>query len=267
MTKRAGWILIVGLFGVLIAASIVTGPRPAAAQDDLEVILDRGVARVAVSHSHPNSAKDPETGTWSGAYVDMYRAVFEPIGVDVEFVETAWGAMVGGLQSGAVDVALLVVRPQRALVIDYSDPIYFSPVAVLVRDGAYPESVTWADLDQADFRMALMEGAYAPILAPLLSQAQHEPATDANDALLKFETERVDGVAMHIWPLERYVRSRGRGQVVIPEPAIGMVNAFAIRKGNPDLKRYLNTALIAARAEGSLWAMFAKTGTESFLLD
>lgn len=258
------WVLILCL---LVMTTAVLS-RPAAAEDDLDVIRDRGVVKVAVSMGPPNASKDLASGTWSGPHITLYRRVFEPMGVDVEFVETPWGSMVPGLQSGAVDIALLVVSPARALAVDYSDPIYASPMSVLLLDEIDAEAVTWDDLNREGFRVVLMEGSiYEALARPRLDRAQPVAATDMNDGLLQLETGRADGFVNHYYGLARYAKARGQGRIIIPEPRIQMANAFAIRKGNPALLRYLNTALTVYRLDGTLRDTYANTDTQRFLLE
>lgn len=259
------WCLVLAL---LLSASVALIARPAMAEETLRAIQDRGVVRIAVSQSHPNMIKDLATGTWSGPHTALYRAVFEPLGVDVEFVETPWGSMVAGLQSGTVDITLFSVMPARALAVDYSDPIYVSPLSVLLTDGSGPEAVTWADLNREDFRIVVTEGGiHASLVGARLDRAHLVPATDNSDSFLKLESGRADGVLNHIYALQGYVDSRGQGRVVIPEPSIRMANAFAIRKGSPALMRYLNTVLMVFRLDGTLRDIYAGTDTQRFLLD
>ena len=43
--------------------------------------------------------RDPKTGKLSGYYVDTVRKLFDPLGIEVEFIETKWGTFPGALAS------------------------------------------------------------------------------------------------------------------------------------------------------------------------
>jgi len=255
----------------LLASALVAAPAPASAdeRDDLARIMDRGTVRVAMSHSPPNLVRDLVSGEWTGPYADLYRSIFASIDVEVEFVDTPWGTMIPGLQSGDVDLALLAVLPARAVAISYSDPVEFSPLAVLLPDGETPEApVAWAELDREGFRFsAISGGVHARMLEAILTDAEILLSVDYNGGILQLETGRVDAVAGHINNIGSYVTERGRGRVVVPEPAVGMVSAIAFRPGNPALERFINAGLLSHRMDGSMRAFFAEAGTADFLYD
>lgn len=254
----------------LAVAAASAGSTAAIAQDrdDLARIMERGTVRVAMSHSPPNLVKDVVTGDWSGPYADLYRSIFATIDVEVVFVDTPWGGMIPGLQSGDVDLALLAVLPARAVAVDYSDPVEFSPLAVLLPDAATDEAVTWEALDREGFRFsAISGGVHAQMLETILTDAQIVPSVDYNGGILQLETGRADAVAGHINNIGSYVKERGLGRVVVPEPAVGMVSAIAFRPDNPALKRFLNAGLLSHRMDGSMRAFFSAAGTADFLYE
>lgn len=251
---------------LLLCAVLLVPAKAADGEDALTTIRERGVVRVALSHSPPNLVKDVTTGEWSGAWPDLFRSIFGSIDVEVEFVDTPWGSMVPGLQSGNVDLAVLAILPNRAVTVDYSDPVDFSPIAVLVPEGDPEETVTWSSLDREGFRISVLAGGAAEqMLRRMLQRAELVAAVDYNDSWLQLQTDRADAMTGYVHTVEGYARDRGEGVVLVPEPSVGLATAITFRPGNPALKRFLNAGIVARRMDGSLRAFFARTGTADYL--
>lgn len=236
-------------------------------RDDLAVIMDRGFVRVAVHHGPPGTVKDFATGEWSGLYPALYRAIFGTIDVEVEFVDTHWAAMIPALQSGNVDMAFLAIHPSRAATLDNSVPLLFNPMSVLVLD-AEAESFAWEDFDEPGTRVAVNDGSlHEALVREMLPQATFVLAQDTAETFVQLESGRADLVVNNFIPLDRFVKVRERGAVVVPEPAVGNVNAFLFRKNNPDLRRFLDNAILYMRVNGTLNAIFRDHGLEDFLYE
>lgn len=255
--------LLVGLIALGAAGQVSASEE----RDDLAVIKERGVVRVAMTHSPPDFVKDVATGGWSGPFAELYRAMFAMIDVEVEFVDTPWRAVVPSLQSRGVDVAALSLFPARSDAIDNTEPFRFVPMGMLLPDGE-EETVTWDSVDRENLRVAVMDGAiHERLLGNVAPNATVVTGQDHNEAILLLETGRADAVVAHYTALRSYVDARGRGVALVPDPAVGLVTTLVLRKGNPDLKRFLQNSLDFLSANGTMRAIFRQTGSAEFLID
>lgn len=256
-----------GLAALLfLCAGMLAQVQAVAAEDALDTIRERGVVRVAVSHSPPNTVKDIVTGEWSGLYPDIYEAIFSTIGVDVEYVETDWGSMIPGLQTGIVDMTVMGMTAPRALVFEYAEPLLAVQLSILLLEEV-PAEITWEELDRPGFRV----GTQGPILIDfaerVLPNSELVISETQDETFVNLQTGRVDAAISYYLPLVRFSEARDIGFVRIPEPVVGTANTIMFRTGNPDLKRFIDTAIVTMRLNGSLRAIFRKHGFEDFMYE
>ena len=70
-------------------------------------ILAKGVLRVGTAGDYqPMSYLDPKTGAYAGFDVELAEDLGSELGVEVEFVETSWPALMEDTQSGKFDLAI-----------------------------------------------------------------------------------------------------------------------------------------------------------------
>jgi polar amino acid transport system substrate-binding protein len=108
---------VIGAFAVAMALS-----APAAKADGFwQDVQKRGTLRCAAALAPPFVMKDPKTGEYGGAYLDLCKQFADVLGVKVEFVDTNWDNIVAGLQAGKWDMSPALNRtPARALAINFS---------------------------------------------------------------------------------------------------------------------------------------------------
>ncbi|MCG8565802.1 MAG: transporter substrate-binding domain-containing protein, partial [Desulfobacterales bacterium] len=82
----------------------------------IEKIQKRGVIRVGMSTFVPWAMKD-KTGRLIGFEIDVARKLAKDMGVDVEFVPTAWSGIIPALLTGKFDVIIggMGITPERNL--------------------------------------------------------------------------------------------------------------------------------------------------------
>ncbi|TMJ08920.1 MAG: transporter substrate-binding domain-containing protein [Bacillati bacterium ANGP1] len=117
-------------------------------QSLLKEIHDRGELRVGFALAEPSQFKDPTTGEWKGIAVDIMSDWAKVLGVKFVPVDTSWDAMIPGLLAKKYDFASsLNRRPQRALVVTYSDS-FIVDRAVFAVDTRKSQAKTWAELNK-----------------------------------------------------------------------------------------------------------------------
>ena len=92
----------------------------------------------AVAGGAPYYMKDLASGQWKGLYVDIAKALADDMEAELEITETTWGNSVLDLQSNKIDIFFgLNPTPKRALVVDFSVPVFNNAYGLLI-NSSYP---------------------------------------------------------------------------------------------------------------------------------
>ncbi|SDJ53266.1 substrate-binding periplasmic protein [Salipiger marinus] len=245
------------------ATAVVVSLSPALAQDsDLQRILDEKVVRVGAVEAYPSYRQDLASGEWEGIYPEIVEALFSQIGVEVEFVPTEWGTAAAGLQSGRFDlIGGFSARPERALVVAFTDPVAQVPVGVAFSSEENASLATnWDSLNNSDVRIAVADGsATMRMVQKMAPNATFVPVKTEDAAILELESDRVDFFASTESSLTLYGRARADAVTVnYPEPKIGQDSGFALRKAQPEFQDWLTVSLNSMVSDGTIPAIRSK---------
>ncbi len=83
----------------------------------------------------PFEYKDPNTGKHTGFDVELWDLIAQEIGAEYELQPMDFNGIIPGLQSGQIDVGIagMTIKPERAKVVDFSDPYYNAGLLILVK--------------------------------------------------------------------------------------------------------------------------------------
>jgi polar amino acid transport system substrate-binding protein len=109
-------------------------------------ILLAGVARIApaapvktyvvgsTATGVPFSFIDVKTNTLTGAMIDIMQAISADSGFQIDLRLTAFGALIPSLTTRKIDIiaAAMLKTPERAKVVDFSDPVYSYGAGIVV---------------------------------------------------------------------------------------------------------------------------------------
>ncbi len=155
ITKASGW----ALPALLLSLVDIT---QAATATDLEEIRERGSIRIAVADEVPYGYLD-ENGEGRGAGPEVARHVLGELGIEnIEWVVTAFGDLIPGLEEGRFDMAAaeMAIRPARCERVLFSAPNTSYGEGLLVRAANPLEIGGYADFaERDDLRIAVLEGA------------------------------------------------------------------------------------------------------------
>jgi polar amino acid transport system substrate-binding protein len=240
------------LFGAALGATMAAGiALPAAAQSSAQAltsdsvitqIQEEGVIRIGLSLFVPWSMRDVN-GDLIGFELDVGRRLAEDMGVEVEFVPTAWDGIIPALLAGNFDVIIsgMSVTPQRNLTVNFTDPYAFSGLAILA-NREMTAGMSLEDLNSPDVIFAARRGATpAVVIADRFPEAQlllfdedgaaaqevlngNAHATMASQPSPNREAGRHPDV-LYV-PFDQLFDPRGEG--------------FAVRRGDPDALNFFN---------------------------
>ncbi|WP_420583654.1 transporter substrate-binding domain-containing protein [Ruegeria sp.] len=224
----------------LSAAALAQGAVAQERENLWADVQERGTLRVGVAEAPPLLVRDPKTGEWSGYFLDVMDGFAESIDVKVEPVETTWGNMVAGLQAGKWDISSALNRkPQRALAVNYSIPIWSYEIGLLydTRNPKITEDMTsLADFDKEGITIAVIQGAAGDLsITPQVENAKIIRLDGANEGRLAIIAKRADVFATDS-DIHRItiLQNPDWAAQTLPEPAIAKQGiAFGLRKSVP----------------------------------
>ena len=240
------------IFGAALGAAMALGTTlPATAQSTAQALVadsvitqiqEEGVIRIGLSLFVPWSMRDVN-GDLIGFELDVGRHLAEDMGVEVEFVPTAWDGIIPSLLAGNFDVIIsgMSITPQRNLTINFSDPYSYAGIALLA-NSAMTDGMALEDFNSPDVIFAARRGATpAVVIADRFPEAQlllfdedsaavqevlngNAHATMAQQPQPNREVNRHPDVLSV--PFDLLFDPRGAG--------------FAMRRGDPDALNYFN---------------------------
>ncbi len=184
-----------GVFAACTGAAIAEAQTADSYWQDIQ---KRGVLRCGAAAAPPHVIRDPQTGAYSGTFVDLCREFAEQaLGVKVEIVDTTWDNIVAGLQAGRWDLSMALNQtPKRAMAITFSEPAWHYQITI-VYDKANPKlqpaPKSLDDLDRDGISMAVMSGtAQEQSLTARIKTAALVRLPDVDATRLALSSHRAD---------------------------------------------------------------------------
>ncbi len=106
-----------------------------AADGLLAQILETGVLRVSTDPAYPpQSSYDEATGEWQGFDIDVANEIATRMGVTTQWETPAWDVITAGNWNDRWDISVgsMSITEERAQVLDFSEPYYFTPAGAAV---------------------------------------------------------------------------------------------------------------------------------------
>jgi polar amino acid transport system substrate-binding protein len=175
----------------------------------------------------PYFHKDLATGEWSGFCVEMEKDLANELGAKLEIVESTWGNAILDVRSGKIDITFGVnPTPKRALVLDFSRPIFYNSFVIVTRKGFTAD--TWEKLNKPSVKIAVDLGSSHELIARHYCPKAHITAFKSRDeVIMAVQSARVDAlVCTALLGLTAVKKNPALGGVTIPRPLL-QVNVCA----------------------------------------
>jgi len=234
MTRRLA-LLALALGFVLTAAT--------AHAEALDDIIKRGTLIVAVSLGTPpygltNAQMEPD-----GYDVGLAKLIARELGVKLQIVDTVASNRIPSLTSGKVDIVIssFSITPERAKAIAFTNCVYVDQQVAVA-----PASVTLTSMDdmkgkRVGVTRATTNDIVMTRLAPPGVQVQrYDDDASTSQAMLAGQVDAiVTGAALAV-----AIRDRNPAQKLSVKFLVSQAPmAIGIRRGDPDLLHWLNTAI------------------------
>lgn len=234
-------------------ADSTSSSAPASEGRSLADVQDAGVLVVGTEGTYrPFSFHEGGSGELTGYDIEVVTAVAEKLGVDVEFEETQWDGIFGGLDAGRFDVIAnqVSINEERLEDYDFSTPYTVSPGVLIVAEDN-TDIASLEDLEGRTSAQSLTSNWYDVAESFGASVEAVEGWAQAAELLRQ---GRVDATVNDELTFLDYEQTEGgdTGLKIVDETDEASENAFAFRKGSDDLVEAVDSALEDLRTDGTL---------------
>lgn len=252
MRRMVGW-----LKGALLGLAAWAAALGAAQADDLQRIMAEGVVKVGVCLAAAPAGFLDSEGNPRGYDVDVATQLAEQLGVDLKVVEVTGTTRTPRLLSGAIDIiaCTMTATAPRAREIDFSFPYLRTGIKLLVQRGSGIRSFG----DIGDRRLVIGRGTTSEILArERAPRAQYIFVENPGDATLLMRQGQADAYVEDALTIDHIAAAYPQQVEALPETYSSDAISFGIRKGNPDLLRWLDLFASTYVTSGRYQATYAK---------
>lgn len=186
-----------------------------------------------------------KNGEFVGYDMDLGRAIGNSLGVDVEFKQFKFDALIPALQTGDIDIVIAAntIRGDRAKAVSFSNPYYATGQIVLV-SSKDQTSKSWKDLNKKGLKIGTEQGTTGSLLAKKTFEeatvVDFDQYTEAVMALTKGDIDAV----IYDEPLIRVTEQMQKGKVRAIYELISKENlGVMVPHGDLQMVQWLNSFL------------------------
>ena len=255
------------LVGALISIGMMVGATNIASADSarqslssdsaLEQIKKRGTLRIGLSTFVPWAMRDKKGGL-IGFEIDVGKRVAADMGVEVEHIPTAWDGIIPALLAGKFDVIIsgMSITMKRNLTVNFTHP-YANTGYILVGSTAMAQKKglkTLEDYNSSDITIATRRASTGAIAAQKnFPKAKLIYFDDGTMGIQEAANGKVDATTSTP-PKAAYDIEKRPGKLFVVDKALMSPTreAFAVRKGDPDILNWFNNWIDNVKASGWL---------------
>lgn len=255
-TLLTGAALVAGLG--LAATGPVTGAelqKQLTSESVIETIMQRGKMRVGMATFVPWAMRDKK-GELIGFEIDVATKLAEDLGVEVEFVPTAWSGIIPALIAGKFDVIIggMSVTPKRNLTVNFTAPYAHSGMGV-VANKELAGSLKWPD-DYNSRKVTFTCRRGATSCTDTQEMFPKAKLRQFDDAALVLQ-EVVNGNAHAVLTsFPKPTLWQSQHSAVLFNPTLDKLTegneSFAMRKGDPDAMNIFSNWIMVNKSNGWL---------------
>jgi len=247
------------LLALLLGLTGCGGPAPSGERaSTLDRILATRVLRIGMNPGYAPFEMVDTNGSIIGFDADVAHYVAGQLGngVRVEFRKSDWDPIIANLNAGKFDIILsgMTRTPQRALRCDFTDPYFETGQALLVNRAKHKPSpgLTVRDFDRPGVVVATKLGTTGEIAArKFFRVATVKTMETESDAALEVDAGRADLMVYD----QPYIAIRAQESpartFAVLDPFTKEYLAMAVRKGDTELRDWLNLVIFELKASGT----------------
>jgi polar amino acid transport system substrate-binding protein len=240
------------------------GPAPAADRPStLDRIVATKVLRVGMNPGYAPFEMIDVDGNMIGFDVDVARYVATEMGngVKAEFVKSDWDPIIANLNADKFDLIMsgMTRTPERALRCAFTDPYFETGQALLVNRAKWKPSPKLGvrDFDRPGVVVATRLGTTGEIAArKLFRKATIKTMESESDAALEVDAGRADVMVYDKPFVAIRAQESPERTFAILEPFTKEYLAMAVRRGDTELRDWLNLTIFELRASGTYDSLY-----------
>lgn len=246
-------VLMLALFAACGTANNDVKPTDAP-KDDVQKLV------MATNASFPPYEFVGENGAYEGIDVEIAGKIAEKLGLELEIVDTEFGSIIGGVQSGKYDMGMagMTVTDERKESVDFTNTYATAVQVVIVAEDCPYESFEdfYTGFDDEENPTGVVEGIKIGVQQDTTGDiySSDEPANwgfgeenvirykTGNDAVAALKSGKVTAVVIDSEPAKAYVEAN-EGLKILDGAYAEEEYAICVAKENSDLLDQINTAL------------------------
>lgn len=226
----------------------------------LAEIRERGVLRVGAECLYKGTCYlDPETGERLGYGVDLTNMLAADLGVEVEWQDVEWTALIPSLQTGKIDMISqgMTKTPERLLSVLMSDPMEFYPQALVLNasdpltDNDNLDEVI-ATLNSPDKTITFLLGGAHEVLVDRFFPEAEKKGLESAQAFEEVASGRADAMIVDTGDAWDYQANNPDAVIWQGRPISQSVGSFVVNSGDEEFLTYLNGWIEYYRSNGTL---------------
>ncbi len=226
-----------------------------AQQSVLEKIQKQKVIRIGMSTFVPWAMKDKQ-GNLVGFEIDVAKKLAQDMGVEVEFVPTAWSGIIPALLTGKFDVIIggMGITPKRNLKVNFTMPYEYSGMSMVAHKVRAKGFSSLKDFNKKDVTIAVRMGTTAEQAArKYIPNATLKLFENESQALQELNLGRVHAVVSSA-PMPAFHALKFPDKLFVPlnENFTKEPIGFALKKGDHDALNFFNNWITNMHAQGFL---------------
>jgi polar amino acid transport system substrate-binding protein len=207
---------------------------------------------VGLSLFTPWAIKHPD-GQLVGFEIDIAKQLAKDLGVKLDLHVLDWEKIIPALLNREIDIiaAGIVITPQRALKVNFSQPYDSSGIGLVTNIGLTKTFRGPEDLNRKEVTITAVTGTIAEDLASrVFPNATLKTFPTSQEALQAVSTGKVHGYIEHE-PITTFAVLDNPDTVDEPlsKPLLETRAGFAVNKGDPDFVNFLNAWITAHEAD------------------
>lgn len=276
-TKSTHFIMIV-LSLTMILGLFLGGCASQAAQSDttdafpnIRRIQEAKVLKVGTGAGYYPFEMIDKQGKMIGFDMDIAQGMADALGVELEVVDFKdFDAILPALGAGQIDliIAGLTITPERAQVVNFSQPYFLSGQSILVNNKHIDTVKSYADLDKAEITIVTEQGTTGDLAAQkIFKNATIRPMKGGNEATLDVCNGTSDAFVYDQSLIAIQAIQYKRCVYALLDPFTSEKYGIPVRGGQYDLLQWVNTYLDAYLDSDAYKASYNKWFVEGTWLE
>ena len=191
-----------------------------------------------------------------GFDIDLFKAIAEKEGLELEFVNVAWDPLLAGMAQGTYDAAIssITITEDRKKNMLFSDPYYAAGQMVVVRK----DNTTITGKDSMTGQVGAQIGTTGAMEVEKVAAATLKTYDDIGLAFQDLMNGQINAVVADNWLALGYVARNSSDLKAVGGVFTSESYGIAVAKGKTDLLAKINAGLAKVKSEGQIETLSKK---------